>query len=109
MFSVSVRYVLRPTHCSLRESRAGTWARAQYALRRLQSTLAILEQQQGQLNHGSLSAVTAAQKLGGPVAGFIACGNVKAAAQEATKVAGLERVISVDNTDYDKVIFPWCF
>lgn len=73
---------------------------------RLQSTLAILEQKDGQLNHGSLSAFTAAQKLGGPVHGFIAGSNISSAAQEAAKVNGVDKIITVDNVAYDKVIIP---
>jgi electron transfer flavoprotein alpha subunit len=81
---------------------SGLLSRA-YARSRLQSTLAILEQKDGQLNHGSLSAFTAAQKLGGPVHGFIAGSNISSAAQEAAKVNGVEKIITVDNAAYDKV------
>lgn len=73
------------------------------ALARLLSTLAILEQREGKLNVSSLAAVTAAQKLGGSVTGFVAGSNVKAVAEEAAKVEGLEKVIYVENGDYDKV------
>lgn len=74
-----------------------------YARTRLQSTLAILEQKDGQLNHSSLSAFTAAQKLGGTVHGFIAGSNIASAAQEAAKVNGVDKIITVDNAAYDKV------
>ena len=74
-----------------------------YPRSRLQSTLAILEQKDGQLNHGSLSAFTAAQKLGGSVHGFIAGSNIAPAAQEAAKVNGVDKIITVDNAAYDKV------
>ena len=73
------------------------------ARRRLLSTLAVLEQKDGQLNHGSLSAFTAAKKLGGPVHGFIAGTNISGAAAEAAKVDGVEKVITVDNAAYEKV------
>ncbi|KAH8172642.1 electron transfer flavoprotein [Sarocladium implicatum] len=73
-----------------------------YARSRLLSTLAILEQKDGQLNHGSLSAFTAAQKLGGTVHGFIAGSNITEAANEAAKVNGVEKIITVDNVAYDK-------
>ncbi|CRK25308.1 hypothetical protein BN1723_003217, partial [Verticillium longisporum] len=66
------------------------------------STLAILEQREGQLNHGSLSSITAAKKLGGTVHGFVAGGNIQAVAQEAAKVDGVEKIIAVDNAIYDK-------
>ena len=67
------------------------------------STLAVLEQRDGQLSHSSLSAFTAAKKLGGSVHGFIAGGSVSAAAQEAAKVEGVEKIITVDNAFYEKV------
>ncbi|KAJ3518289.1 hypothetical protein NM208_g14567 [Fusarium decemcellulare] len=69
---------------------------------RLLSTLAILEQKDGQLNHGSLSAFTAAKKLGGTVHGFVAGSNIKAVAEEAAKAEGVEKIIAVDNGAYDK-------
>jgi electron transfer flavoprotein alpha subunit len=69
---------------------------------RLLSSLAILEQRDGKLNHGSLGAVTAAQKLGGSITGFVAGGNIKAVAEEAAKVNSIEKIIAVDNAAYDK-------
>ena len=71
-------------------------------LQRLLSTLAVLEQRDGKLNPSSLASVSAAQKLGGSIHGFVAGGNIKAVADEASKVAGLEKVIFVDNAAYDK-------
>ncbi|KAK3991363.1 hypothetical protein QBC44DRAFT_323508 [Cladorrhinum sp. PSN332] len=79
-----------------------TSARSPAALRRLLSALAILEQRDGVLNAGSLSAITAAQKLGGSVHGFVAGSNVKPVAEEAAKVEGVEKVIAVENGAYDK-------
>ncbi|KAK4215690.1 hypothetical protein QBC37DRAFT_418756 [Rhypophila decipiens] len=72
------------------------------ALRRLLSALAVLEQKYGKLNTGSLSAITAAQKLGGSVHGFVAGSSIKAVAEEAAKVAGVEKIIAVENGAYDK-------
>ncbi|RSL45612.1 hypothetical protein CEP54_014201 [Fusarium duplospermum] len=72
------------------------------ARQRLLSTLAILEQKDGQLNHSSLSAFTAAKKLGGTVRGFIAGSNIKPVAEEAAKAEGVEKIIAVDNGAYDK-------
>jgi electron transfer flavoprotein alpha subunit len=66
------------------------------------SSLAVLEHKDGKLAHSSLSAVTAAQKLGGSVTAFLAGGGAKSVADEAAKVKGLEKVIYVDNTAYDK-------
>ncbi|KAF6792973.1 electron transfer flavoprotein subunit alpha [Colletotrichum sojae] len=70
--------------------------------RNLLSTLAILEHREGQLNHGSLSAITAAKKLGGSVHGFVAGSNIKGAAEEAAKVEGVEKIIAINNVAYDK-------
>lgn len=70
---------------------------------RLLSTLAILEQRDGQLNQGSLNAFAAAKQLGGTVHGFVAGSNVSAAAQEAAKVEGVEQIIKVDSSAYEKV------
>lgn len=66
--------------------------------------MAVLEQREGKLNTSSLSAVTAAQTLGGSVTGFIAGSSIKAVAKEAAKVKGLEKIIYVENGAYDKVI-----
>jgi len=76
------------------------------ALSRFLSSLAILEQREGKLNHGSLSAVTAAQKLGGSITGFLAGSNIKAVAEEAAKVGGVEKIIAIENGAYDKVRLP---
>lgn len=73
------------------------------ALRRLASTLAILEQREGKLNHGSLSAITAAKKIGGAVHGFVAGSSIKAVADEAATADGVEKIIAVDSGAYDKV------
>lgn len=89
----------RPT---LRNATTPTFARSPAALRRLLSALAILEQRDGQLNTGSLSAVTAAQKLGGSVHGFLAGSNIKSVAEQAAKVEGVEKIVAVENGAYDK-------
>lgn len=73
------------------------------AFARLLSTLAILEQREGQLLNASLSTVTAAQKLGGSVTGFLAGSNVKPVAERAAQVKGLDKIIMVENGAYDKV------
>jgi len=69
---------------------------------RLASTLAILEQKDGKLNTGSLGAITAGQKIGGSVHGFIAGKNIKAVAESAATVQGLEKVVMVDNEAYER-------
>jgi len=78
------------------------------AVARLLSTLALLEHREGKLNVSSLAAVTAGQKLGGSVTGFVAGSGVKAVAEEAAKVQGIEKVIYVESGAYDKVRkFMW--
>lgn len=102
MIPRSATSVLRQARTQLRPGRPLS-APTLYSLARLLSSLAVLEQRDGKLNHGSLGAVTAAQKLGGSITGFVAGGNIKSVAEEASKVSGLEKIIAVDNAAYDKV------
>ncbi len=98
-------------YCAARQTafgsvRAQTWKgrlASHTRLSRLLSSLAVLEQKDGALNIGSLAAVTAAQKLGGSVSGFIAGGGIKPVAEAVAKVKGLDKVIYVDSPAYDKV------
>lgn len=69
---------------------------------RLASTLAILEQREGGLNSASLGAITAGQKIGGSIHGFVAGKNVKSVAEQAAKVNGMEKVIMVENEAYER-------
>ncbi|KAJ5191381.1 uncharacterized protein N7498_010366 [Penicillium cinerascens] len=76
---------------------------ASSALARLLSTLAVLEQRDGKLQNSSLSAIAAAQKLGGPVTAFVAGSGVKStSAAEAAKIKGLDKVVAVENDAYEK-------
>ncbi|KAI0489724.1 electron transfer flavoprotein domain-containing protein [Xylaria cf. heliscus] len=105
MFSAARRTALRGVASSLpRSTSAFTFAGplSQSALQRLASSLAILEQREGKLNHGSLGAITAAKSIGGSVHGFLAGSNIKAVAEEAAKTEGVEKIIAVDNAAYDK-------
>lgn len=95
-------FVSRQAQCYLRASSIHNRHR-QSVLARLQSSLAVFEQREGKLQSASLSAVTAAQKLGGPITGFIAGSNVRSVAEEAAKVKGMEKIIIVENGAYDKV------
>ncbi|KAE8352175.1 hypothetical protein BDV28DRAFT_158090 [Aspergillus coremiiformis] len=73
------------------------------ALARLLSTLAVLEQRDGKLQNSSLSAIAAAQKLGGTVTAFVAGNGVKGtSAVEAAKIKGLDKVVAVDSEAYEK-------
>jgi electron transfer flavoprotein alpha subunit len=73
---------------------------------RLLSSLAILEQRDGKLNQSSISAIVAAQKLGGSVTAFVAGRDAKAVAERAAKIKGVEKVIYVANDAYERVRFP---
>ncbi|KAF2502772.1 electron transfer flavo protein-like protein subunit alpha [Lophium mytilinum] len=101
MFPVARQSVLRQARSHLRRSQPTVLPQFS-AVARLLSTLALLEQREGKLNVSSLAAVTAGQKLGGSVTGFIAGSGVKAVAEEAAKVQGIEKVIYVENGAYDK-------
>lgn len=50
----------------------------------------------------SLAAVSAAQKLGGSITGFLAGKDIKAVAEQAAKIKGLEKVVFVENEAYEK-------
>ncbi|KAE8309230.1 ribosomal protein L1p/L10e family-domain-containing protein [Aspergillus transmontanensis] len=92
-------------HSALRAVRSQLAPRAfnQSALARLLSTLAVLEQRDGKLQASSLSAIAAAQKLGGPVTAFVAGNGVKGtSAAEAAKIKGLDKVVAVDSEAYEK-------
>lgn len=97
MFSAAKTSLLRQARAAVRPACV-----QQSSLARLLSTLAVLETRDGKLNVGSLAAVTAGQKLGGSVTGFLAGSNIKAVAAEAAKVDGLEKVIYIENEAYSK-------
>lgn len=103
MFSAARRTALRSVGAVPRSTSIFSSSYGPSALRRLLSSLAVLEQRDGKLNHGSLSAITAAKKLGGSIHGFVAGSSIKAVAEEAAKVEGVEKIIAVDNAAYDKV------
>lgn len=92
----------RQARCCLIPSKT-FYRQDQSALVRSLSSLAVLEQREGKLQTASLSAVTAAQKLGGPITGFVAGSQVRSVAEEAARIKGIEKIIMVDNGMYDKV------
>ena len=94
--------VLRQAQNCLRSSRS-LLSPFHSSLARYLSSLAILEQREGKLQNASLSAVTAAQKLGGSVTGIVAGSGVKPVAEKASRVKGLDRIIMIENAAYDKV------
>ena len=95
------------TACSSVKRASITSPLSSSVLARLASTLAVLEQREGKLNASSLGAITAAQKIGGSIHGFVA--GPKSVAEAAAKVKGLEKVLMVDNSAYDKVGHPPLF
>lgn len=70
---------------------------------RLLSSLAVLEQKDGVLQRSSLSAITAAQKLGNSITGIVAGSNINRVVEDAAKVKGLEKIIVIESDAYDKV------
>lgn len=101
--------MILPARQSLTNKAAGIVGRTALAFSpsgvkpRLLSTLAILEQRDGILSHGSLSAFTAARALGGTVHGFVAGTNATKAAEAAANVDGVEKIIVINNDVYNKV------
>jgi electron transfer flavoprotein alpha subunit len=102
MLSIAGQSTLRQARTQLRASSGRPSLQSLSGLARLLSSLAVLEQRDGKLIYGSSSAVTAAQKLGGSITGFIAGSNVKNIAEQAAKIAGVDKIIAVDNAAYDK-------
>ncbi|KAL4916534.1 ribosomal protein L1p/L10e family-domain-containing protein [Aspergillus aurantiobrunneus] len=96
--------VLRAARAQFNPSRAFAFNQpTASALARLLSTLAVLEQRDGKLQSSSVSAISAALKLGGPVSAFVAGTGVKGtSAAEAAKYNGVENVVAVENEAYEK-------
>jgi len=100
MFAAARVSALRHTTSPL--SRA-TSSQQPASLRRLLSSLALLEHHDGKLNNSSLAAVTAAMRMGGSITGLVAGGDAKSVADQAAKVKGIEKVLFVENDAYNKV------
>lgn len=66
------------------------------------STLAIIEHQNGKVQTGTLSAISAATKLGGSIHALLAGKGTKEVADSVAKISGIEKVLYVDNEAYDK-------
>ncbi|KAF2430069.1 electron transfer flavo protein-like protein subunit alpha [Tothia fuscella] len=101
MFSIARSTALRQARTQLRPSNAISTPHLS-AFARLLSSLAVLEQRDGKLNMSSLAAVSAAQKLGGSVTAIVAGSNIKAVADQAAKVKGIEKIIYIENGAYDR-------
>lgn len=70
--------------------------------RNLLSTLAIIEHQNGKVQTGTLSALSAASRLGGSIHALLAGKGSKEIAESVAKINGIEKVLYVDNEAYDK-------
>ena len=92
----------RQAQCYFGSSRTFNQPR-QPAFARLLNSLAVLEQRDGKLQSASLSAISAARKLGGSITGFVAGKEARSVAEEAAKVKGVEKIIVVENGAYEKV------
>jgi electron transfer flavoprotein alpha subunit len=102
MFSGSRNTALRQINAQLRYLRLSySYQTPSHA--RFLSSLAILEQRDGKLQASSLASIAAAQKLGGSVTAFVAGSGAKSAAEEAAKVKGVEKIIYVENSAYERV------
>ena len=88
---------------SRRPARVVGFACSRPSLARLLSSLAIIEQRDGQLQSASLSAITAARKLGGSITGIVAGSIIRKPAEEAAKIEGLDKILMIENGAYDKV------
>ena len=55
------------------------------------------------LQSSSLSAVTAAQQLGGSVTGVVAGSDIATVAEKAARIKGVDKIIKIDNGAYDRV------
>ena len=65
------------------------------------STLAVIEHLDGKVAGGTLSAISAAQKLGGSVHALVAGKDAKSVSEQVAKISGLEKVLVVANDGYD--------
>ena len=69
------------------------------------SVLVLAEHEAGELNPGTLAVVTAAKKINsGPVTVLVAGGNSKAAAEAASKVAGVDAVFEASDKKFDHAV-----
>lgn len=98
----SLRPMRRPVryaqhHCAIRVLDASI-------ARRYASTLAVLEQCDGELRTSSLSSIAAANELGTPINAFIAGTKAREAAITASRIPGIEKIIFVDNKAYEKTL-----
>jgi len=68
------------------------------------TTLFFIEHVNGKVNDQSLKAISATKDLGGDVHGLIAGSNIDAAVEEASKIDGLNKLIHVDNEEFNNIL-----
>ncbi|EQC31982.1 electron transfer flavoprotein alpha subunit [Saprolegnia diclina VS20] len=71
---------------------------------RFASTLVVAEHAGQKLTGGTLSAITAASKIGGDITVLVSGSNTAAIAQEAAAVQGVKAVLHADSAQYDHAI-----
>ena len=68
------------------------------------TTLFFIEHANGKVNDQSLKAISATKDLEGDVHGLIAGSNIDAAVEEASKIDGLNKLIHVDNEEFNNIL-----
>ena len=68
------------------------------------TTLFFIEHVNGKVNDQSLKAISATKDLGGDVHGLIAGSNIDTAVEEASKIDGLNKLIHVDNEEFNNIL-----
>ena len=68
------------------------------------TTLFFIEHVNGKVNDQSLKAISATKDLGGDVHGLIAGSNIDGAVEEASKIDGLNKLIHVDNEEFNNIL-----
>ena len=68
------------------------------------TTLFFIEHVNGKVNDQSLKAISATKDLGGDVHGLIAGSNIGAVVEEASKIDGLNKLIHVDNEEFNNIL-----
>tara|TARA_B100001250_G_scaffold46204_1_gene36212 strand:- start:489 stop:1418 length:930 start_codon:yes stop_codon:yes gene_type:complete len=68
------------------------------------TTLFFIEHVNGKVNDQSLKAISATKELGGDVHGLIAGSNIDGAVEEASKIDGLNKLIHVDNEEFNNIL-----
>jgi electron transfer flavoprotein alpha subunit len=71
---------------------------------RFASSLVVAEHEEGKLTTGTLSAISAAQKIGGDVSVLVVGKNVAEVAASASKVNNVQKVLTVDHAAFEHIL-----